>query len=151
MSREIKKILQLVAYCTLAIIFLSQGIGAQESTVVATDIIGGEIGAISNNFISIIYSKDEQKGTEEELALPIPKDVKIQHKKSVHEIKTGDIVEVEYELTKKDGKVISRKVKVITFLRPAQREIVETTLPVQKDKEGNIWELEKRDIQRVTW
>lgn len=141
--------LHVAAYCVLTIILLSQGISAQEGTVVTAEIIGGEVGAISNNFISIIYSKDEQKGTEEELALPISKDVKIRHKKSIHEIKTGDTVEVEYEVTKQDGKVISRKAKIITFLNPAREEVVEFLK--QEDRGGGNLFWQKRQKSNVSW
>lgn len=148
MSKKIKTILEIITYCALAVFLLSQNANAQGQTTVTTEVIGGEVGAISNNFISVIYSR-ENDGTENELALPISNDVKIKHRKSVHEIKTGDTVEVQFEVTKEDGKVISRKAKVITFLSPAKEEVVEFL--EQEDRGGGNIFWRKRQKSNVSW
>ena len=82
--------------------------------------IQGEVSAIVNNFISIIYKKE--KGVDYEIGFPIDKNVKLVHKKSLQEIAVGDTVSIEFEEvneTAKDGTITSRKPKAIYFVRPA--------------------------------
>lgn len=84
--------------------------------------ISGEVSAISKDFIAIVYRRDAAKGTEEEIALPIAKDVIIEHKKSLSEIGAGDLVDVEFEEVSEEteGGLKSRRVaKVISFIRSA--------------------------------
>lgn len=84
--------------------------------------ISGEVSAISKDFIAIVYRRDAAKGTEEEIALPIAKDVIIEHKKNLSEIGVGDMVDVEFEEVTEDtgeGPKSRRAAKVISFLRAA--------------------------------
>lgn len=84
--------------------------------------ISGEVSAISKDFIAIVYRRDEAKGTEEEVALPIAKDVIIERKKSLSEIGIGDIVDVEFEEAAEEtneGHKSKRVAKVISFVRAA--------------------------------
>lgn len=84
--------------------------------------ISGEVSAISKDFIAIVFRRDEAKGAEEEIALPIAKDVIIEHKKSLSEIGVGDTVNVEFEEVTEEaagGSQSKRVAKVISFVRPA--------------------------------
>lgn len=84
--------------------------------------ISGEVSAISKDFIAIVYRRDEAKGTEEEIALPIAKGVIIEHKKNLSEIAVGDTVNVEFEEVAeeaREGARLKRVAKVISFTRAA--------------------------------
>lgn len=95
--------------------------------------ISGEVSAISKDFIAIVYRRDEAKGTEEEVALPIAKDVIIEHKKSLSEIGAGDIVNVEFEEVTEEtdsGFRSKRIAKVISFIRAAPKPKPESSVLV---------------------
>lgn len=84
--------------------------------------ISGEVSAISKDFIAIVYRRDEAKGTEEEIALPIAKGVIIEHKKNLSEIAVGDTVNVEFEEVAeetREGARSKRVARVIRFTRAA--------------------------------
>jgi hypothetical protein len=98
-----------------------------------TKTVTGEVSAITRDFIAIIYSRNVDAGSEEEIALPIAKDFQLKRKTSLDQIQVGDTVEVEYEDTneeyqkrneqgaiEKKTKVVEREAKVITFVRPGQ-------------------------------
>ena len=83
----------------------------------------GEVSAISKDFIAIVFRRDEKKGTEEEIGLPIPKNVIVEHKKSLDQIAVGDMVSIQYDEVveqNETGKVTKRVAKVISFVRAAQ-------------------------------
>ena len=61
------------------------------------NIISGEVSAVSKDFIAVVYRSDEAKGSAEEIALPVAKDVVVEHKQSLSQIGAGDMVDVEYE------------------------------------------------------
>lgn len=84
--------------------------------------ISGEVSAISKDFIAVVYRRDEAKGTEEEIALPIAKGVIIEHKKNLSEIGVGDTVNVEFEEVAeepREGARSKRVARVISFTRAA--------------------------------
>ena len=97
--------------------------------------ISGQVSGISNNFISVVYKSDTEKGTSYEIAFMIDseskKELKIKNKKTLNEISSGDLIKIKYEeiseeveRMRKDGKmhkvpkIVGKRVKVITFLRP---------------------------------
>ena len=93
-------------------------------TVVVKE-VSGEVYALNRNRITLIYSRDEEKGVEYEILLPFDKDVELVHKRSLDEIKIGDTVGVKYEETTieyKDKKSFRRKAKEIRFIKAAPRE-----------------------------
>jgi hypothetical protein len=85
--------------------------------------VTGEVTWLRKNRIVIVFKRDKEHGTEEEMLLPIAEDVRIIHKKKLDEISAGDTVMVQYEeLTEEwpDGKKSRQLVaKTITFLHPA--------------------------------
>jgi hypothetical protein len=114
--------------------FISLSYGAskdkEKEVKVETKTITGEVGGIGRKFISIIYKKEQ--GTDYELAIRVPEDVKLVRKKSFKSIAAGDTVRVEYkeatqdyEELQPDGsvekktKIISRTATKITFMRPS--------------------------------
>ncbi|GEM_PF-4930091 len=104
----------------------SAGAGSEASAEKAKSRIwgvSGEVSAINKNFIAVVYRKDRERHSEEEIGLTIPKDVNIQNKNSLDDIQAGDIVEVQYEeLSEKAvaGTTTKRVARVIRFVRAAQ-------------------------------
>ena len=87
--------------------------------------VSGEVSAISKDFISVVYRRDEAKGSEEEIALPVAKDVIVEHKKSIAEIGAGDLVDVEleeYTEETPEGPKSKREAKVIRFVSAAPKQ-----------------------------
>jgi hypothetical protein len=89
--------------------------------------IEGEISGMTKRSISIVYSRDNQKGIEYEMLLPFAKEgIKVEHKKNLSELAQGDTVRVSYEEVieeneqgeKKEG----RRAKVISFIRAAEKK-----------------------------
>lgn len=108
--------------------------------------ISGEVSAISKDFIAIVYRRDEAKGTEEEVALPIAKDAIIEHKKSLSEIGVGDMVNVEFEEVTEEtdsGFRSKRIARVISFTRAAPKPKPESSVLVS----GQVHEEEEEQEQ----
>lgn len=88
--------------------------------------ISGEISAIGRDFISVIYKRDEKKGAEYEVLVPIDAGTKLERKRSLSELNLGDTVNIQFEdMTLEDAgreKNMERKAKVISFVRPAVRK-----------------------------
>jgi len=104
----------------------------------------GVISALSPSFIAIETGVDAQQGAATEAAFNLSKNVRIEHKNSLKEIKVGDIVTVGYEETietRDDGRKMRKtSVKTITFLKPAPAEMTaleETTPPGEGDAKGD--------------
>ena len=96
--------------------------------------VSGQVSGISSSLISILYGQD--KKTSYEMALTIDKDTKVEHKKSLKEIQSGDTVLVKYEETTETYKVedakgqkkevtrrLGRQVKTVVFLKAAPKEL----------------------------
>jgi len=87
--------------------------------------IQGEVTSISKDYIAITYLVDGQKGTEYEMLLPIDKNVKLEHKRSLDEIAIGDIVRVQFREVADEYKnetKKSRKGTIISFVSPAVKK-----------------------------
>ncbi|MFC1646417.1 hypothetical protein ACFL2Y_04495 [Candidatus Omnitrophota bacterium] len=108
---------------------------AEEKEIkVETKEVTGEICGISPMFISVVYKRDEETGTEFELPFTIEKDdLELVRIKDLKLLSIGDTVEVEYEEASEeveqinaDGnrekviKLRGRKAKKISFLKPAK-------------------------------
>jgi len=93
----------------------------------------GVVSALSGSFIAVETGADPQSGAATESAFNLDKNVRIEHKNSLKEIKIGDTVAVGYAETieTKDDGSQSRKtsVKTITFLRPAPQEMTSQEAP----------------------
>lgn len=91
-----------------------------------TNRIRGKVSGLGKDFISVVYGQDKEKGIDYEMFLPIDKNIQIQHKKNLGEIKIGDAVSVLYEDTVSEDargeKKMERKAKVISFIKPAVKE-----------------------------
>ncbi|KPK97834.1 MAG: hypothetical protein AMJ95_07150 [Omnitrophica WOR_2 bacterium SM23_72] len=84
--------------------------------------VQGEVTWVKQDKISIVYNTDESKGMDYEILLPVDKDTKLVHLKSIEQIKIGDRVRILYEEKTQEsaGEVRSyRRAKVITFIGPA--------------------------------
>ena len=85
----------------------------------------GEISYITKRSISLVTSRDTEKGEETEILLPYGKGLVIEHKKNLAEIQTGDIVKVKYteeNIDYGDKQEIKVEAKVITFMNPAGQD-----------------------------
>jgi hypothetical protein len=86
--------------------------------------VQGEVVYLSKDYIAIVYSRD--KAVENEILLPIDKNLKLEHLRSLANLKIGDTVAVEFiETTEKNQKGQTKKIRtgtVITFIRPAQKK-----------------------------
>ena len=94
-----------------------------KKTITAKE-VQGEISGITKDYISVIYKKDEEKGVDYEIFLPIEQDIGLEHKQNLGELKLGDIVRIEYqETTEQDEKSIksSRKAKAINFVKSGKK------------------------------
>lgn len=96
--------------------------------------VRGKVGGITPTLITIIYKEDKRSATEYEIDLPIDEDIELKHITRLSEIRRGDIVRVKYDVTIKEyddvdsdgtvkhkSKVLGRKAKVITFIRPKMK------------------------------
>jgi len=96
--------------------------------------IEGEVSGIGFNMISIVYNRDPEKGTAEELLLPIDEVSQLIHKNNIKEIQVGDTVSIQYDETTREtdnGPRTERKAKVISFIKsaPVQPESTESNEP----------------------
>ena len=92
--------------------------------------VQGEVVYLNNDYISIVYSRD--KGIENEILLPIDKNLKLAHLRTLADLKVGDIVTVQFmETTEQDEQGSRKKIRtgtVVTFIRPAQKKPETTVL-----------------------
>jgi len=143
-----KKTILTLAFCgflTLCIGFAQENQENKETNIeVALKEATGVIGSLSANFIAIETGVDPQQGAATEAAFNLSKNVRIEHKNSLKEIKVGDTVTVGYEETietRDDGRKMRKTlVKTITFLKPAPAEMTaleETTPPGEGESKGD--------------
>jgi lipopolysaccharide export LptBFGC system permease protein LptF len=152
---EIKKQITKILGIGLAVmlVFLSQGRllaeEKKEEKIRTTSVmkeVEGEISAIGKDYIAVVYERDNTKGEEYEILLPIDKDIKLVRKKSLDQIGVGDKVSIQYEeLTEeyKEGPKQKRRAKIISFVKPAEKkpEAVESETSVLnsgKPEEGEL-------------
>jgi hypothetical protein len=84
--------------------------------------------------IAIVYQRDIENHTEEEILLPLDKDVELEHKKDISQISVGDTVTVQYEEITEEKEAETRqmrKAKKIIFVKPAVKKPV-TTQPEEE-------------------
>ena len=107
---------------------------------------------MNDKYIAISYNRDLVKGTEDEMLLPIDRNIRLEHKQGIDEIKAGDLVRVSYdeetEEDEKGEKRDSRKARVISFIKagakkespaPADESLEEDTLTFKSLKsEGEV-------------
>ncbi len=92
----------------------------------ATKVIEGEVSAITKDGVAVVYHRDTAKGTEDEVFIPLDSSIQLVHKRSISEIKVGDIVSIQYYEQIKEGKKNEPgnkfKGTVLTFLKPAVKK-----------------------------
>lgn len=120
---------------TALLLTISHTVSAQEAqqgqepkAAVSMKQITGTVSGLSARHLSVLYSSDPERGASLEAAFNLDKDVRVIHKQSLKEIAVGDTVSVAYEETvtrTAEGKSMrSTKVKSITFLKPAPKELI---------------------------
>lgn len=106
----------------------------EEPTVVSstTKNVNGEVSAVNNNFISVIYNRDLSKHSQDEICIPIGAGLAVEHKKDISQIAIGDTVDVKYEESvvkdKEGNKSSKRAAKVVTFLKAGEKKAESTAL-----------------------
>lgn len=118
----------------MGILFLSISVGVfaqgekeeKKITKRTTNEVSGEISAIGKDFIAIIYKRDESKGAEYEMLVPIDTDTKLERRKSLSELNIGDTVRIQCEdITLEDAsgeQKMERKAKLVSFVSPAVKK-----------------------------
>jgi hypothetical protein len=90
--------------------------------------VQGEVDGVGPDFISITYEADNTGGSSKAVLLPFdPHTVSIQNKRTLREIKVGDIVAVEYDEATEDGRMTRVATKMI-FIKAAAKPMQFTTL-----------------------
>jgi hypothetical protein len=99
--------------------------------------IEGTISAINDNGIAVVFNKDAQKGSEEEMYIPIEKsNIRLIHKSSLKEMEIGDTVKVGFkEVTDEiEGKESKRfQATTVAFLKKADKKPEPQDFPAQEE------------------
>ncbi|MBU1044182.1 MAG: hypothetical protein KJ915_07275 [Candidatus Omnitrophica bacterium] len=96
---------------------------------IASKEIQGIVSGIGYGSISIVYKSDAKSGTADEILLPLDELEEIIHKQNIKQINVGDTVSVQYNETTQEtekGPTVSRKAKVLNFIKPAAPLPLET-------------------------
>lgn len=146
-NHGLRRITCLWAVIGLLLMF-STAVGAgeaaeEEDVVVVVKEISGEVTVVGPSFIAVVYERDAKKGIEYEMALPIDKDIELVRKRNLDEIRVGDTVRVKYEETQK-GERITRRAKVITFVKPAKTKLESMSEEYDVAPIGGLKEGERR-------
>ena len=125
--QTIKYILAIVLIAGLTGTVLAQegaekGNGKVASSSVMKE-VQGEITWIGKKDIAVVYNRDLAAGVEDEILLPIDKDIRLQHKQKLSELAVGDTIAIQYaEDTEDDGQgniKVKRHARLISFVKPA--------------------------------
>ena len=106
---------------------LSEALKQQDEEAFTVEIISGEVSGITKNSVSIIYNRDYDTGMEYEILLPFDETIKLNHKKDLSEIKTGDLISIEYEKPAEGSKKMA-KARTINFIQSGVVNIVSKDL-----------------------
>ncbi|MCM8780830.1 MAG: hypothetical protein NC908_02770 [Candidatus Omnitrophica bacterium] len=144
-TKIIKKVIQISLIMSLAFgfngVLIGQETKKEPKVATVTKEIEGEVSWIGRGYISVVFERDVEKATENEILLPLDKDLKIYHKKSLEEIKPGDTVRIQYEEITEEYPEGRRRefslAKAITFLKPAKAKQDMQTL-VSEEKERGL-------------
>lgn len=114
-----------------------EGKGKVQSSSVMKE-VQGEITWMNNKYIAVVYNHDLTNGTEDEILLPIDKDLQLQHKQKLSELAVGDTVTIQYaEDSEEDeqGQVQEKRhARIISFVKPGLKkpEVKDTSEPVSE-------------------
>ena len=108
----------------------------KDNKIVVSKTTTGTVSYIDARYISVVYQTDEKEGVEYEIGFHLNEGVKLERFKDIGQINRGDTVELtydevqeEYEAKSNDGtsktemRILERKPRVITFVRPAKPEL----------------------------
>jgi hypothetical protein len=86
--------------------------------------VQGEVTWVGKDRIAVVYSRNDEGASEEEILLPLAKGATFKNKKMLKEIQAGDTVRITYEeVTQTDAETkVSREAKEITFIRAAAKQ-----------------------------
>ncbi|MFH1062871.1 MAG: hypothetical protein V1747_08345 [Candidatus Omnitrophota bacterium] len=120
-------LLAVVCVCVSPLQAENEAVGGKKD--IASKEIQGIVSGIGYGSISVEYKGDAEKGTAEEILLPLDEMEQIIHKQNIKQINVGDTVSIQYdEITQETekGPTLLRKAKVITFIKPAAPLPMET-------------------------
>ncbi len=83
--------------------------------------VQGRISWLRKDMIAIVYAATET--SEEEILLPLSKDTRLLHLKSLEQLRVGDVVSIQYEeITEEtpEGPRVNLVAKTVIFVRPAR-------------------------------
>ncbi len=131
-SRLLKAFILLYTFMVIPVLAAAAPVKDQplETETVVTTLapreIQGEISSISQDYISVIYSRDTEDGVEYEMLVPIQKGTKLERKKRLSDLNIGDIVKIQLEDATLENvareKKMKRQVKTISFVGPAVKK-----------------------------
>ena len=102
--------------------------------------ITGEVSAVDKRGIAVVFNRDVQKGSEDEMYMALDKNTKFEHKQKIEEIHAGDTVRVQYERIDDEGDRNNPKTEckaiLISFIKPAiVKPQTQTTVIEPEDNE----------------
>lgn len=80
---------------------LAQAELSETDEKVAYDVVTGTVGSVSKQAISVEYSRT--KTGSYEMLLPLTEETRLEHLKSLDELKTGDTIRARYQQTYREG------------------------------------------------
>lgn len=86
--------------------------------------ISGELSSINNDFISILYKRDLEKGVDYEILLPLDKNVQLKYINKLKDLKEGDRISITYDedtVELENRQESRRKAREITFIGPGKQ------------------------------
>ncbi|MFH0826296.1 MAG: hypothetical protein V1923_00200 [Candidatus Omnitrophota bacterium] len=152
MIKQIKKILigiSLFYLVTCQMALVQEALSQQANVPPVMKELQGEVTWIRKDRIAVVYKKDTEAGSEEEILLPIDEKVSLEYIRSVSNISIGDTVYLQIEESVEqgpDGPRLTKKVKKISLVRKGnQKPIPATTVESPSEaaiEEGRILQSE---------
>jgi hypothetical protein len=99
----------------------SEDVLIEEPEVYRTETMSGEVSWVGKNYISIVYDRDYDTGTESEIMVPVTEKTVFKHVKGLKELQQGDLVSIEYNKPLGKGKTNAR---VVTFIQRSVSDLV---------------------------
>lgn len=145
---KIKTVFNIIVSCLALIFLLFQDTNADEAKgkvlkrTTAAKEMQGEISGISKRYISLIYERNLEKGTEEEILLPLAEQaVTLEHIRDLKQLGVGDTIGVQYdeESTQYEDKSQESKIKlkIISFIRKSPPK-PQSTYPEEGEQPGAL-------------
>lgn len=90
--------------------------------------VQGEITWVKKDMIAVVFGKNSAGASEEEMLLPIAKDVKLQRIAAVTDLKAGDTVYLQFEVIMEEVDGIERPTKTVNKITLVRKGLKKPTL-----------------------